>query len=70
MSAFTSIKAVVKDLAGKWATFLIKERFPNFEHISKVTCPSFFVHGLKDSLIPYKHSQELQSKKRIKFKYN
>ena len=62
MSAFTSIKDVVKDLAGKWATYLIKERFLNIEHISKVNSPSFFIHGQKDSLIPYKHSQKLKSK--------
>jgi pimeloyl-ACP methyl ester carboxylesterase len=59
MSAFTSIRAVVKDLAGKWATYLIKERFNNLDCISKVMCPTFFVHGLRDSLIPFKHSQDL-----------
>jgi len=61
MSAFTSIRAVVKDLAGKWATYLIKERFNNLEYISKVLCPTFLVHGVRDSLIPFKHSQDLHS---------
>lgn len=61
MSAFTSIRAVVRDLAGKWAQYLIKERFNNLEHISRVTCPTFLIHGLKDSLISYKQSQDLHS---------
>src|SRR5688572_21745853 len=39
MSAFTSIRAVVRDLAGKWAQYLIKERFNNLDHMSRVTCP-------------------------------
>lgn len=62
MSAFTSIRAVVQHLVGKWAQYFIKERFNNLEHISNVTCPTFIVHGLKDKLIPYQHSQELYSK--------
>jgi abhydrolase domain-containing protein 17 len=62
MSAFTSIRAVVRDLAGKWAQYLIKERFNNLEHISRVTCPTFLIHGLKDSLISYKQSQDLHSR--------
>ena len=63
MSAFTSIRAVVKDFAGKWAQYLIKERFNNFEAIPKVKCPVFFVHGQRDNLIPFSHSQDLHSKK-------
>lgn len=63
MSAFTSIRAVVQHLVGKWAQYFIKERFNNLEHISNVTCPTFIVHGLKDKLIPYQHSQELYSNK-------
>jgi len=62
MSAFTSIRAVVHHLAGKWAQYLIKERFNNLEHISRVTCPTFIVHGLKDRLIPFKHAQQLYNK--------
>lgn len=59
MSAFTSIRAVVQHLVGKWAQYLVKERFNNLEYISRVTCPTFIVHGLKDKLIPFKHAQEL-----------
>jgi len=61
MSPFTSIRAVVRDMAGKWVQYFVKERFNNLECMSRVTCPTFLVHGLKDTLIPYKHSQELNS---------
>lgn len=62
MSAFTSIRGVVRDLAGKLIQYFVKERFNNLENIAKVKCPTFLVHGLKDTLIPYKHSQDLYSK--------
>ena len=59
MSAFTSIRSAVKDIAGKWAQYLIKERFDNLKAISAVTCPTFLIHGQKDSLIPFQHSEAL-----------
>lgn len=62
MSAFTSIRGVVRDIAGKLIQYFVKERFNNLENIAKVKCPTFLVHGLKDTLIPYKHSQDLYSK--------
>ena len=62
MSAFTSIRAVVKDLFGAVTQYLVRERFCNIEWIAKVTAPVFFVHGLRDRLISYRHSQALKSK--------
>lgn len=62
MSAFTSIRGVVRDLAGKLLQYFVKERFNNFENIKKVKCPTFIVHGLKDDFISFKHSQDLYSK--------
>lgn len=62
MSAFTSIRAVAKGLAGRWVQYLIKERFNNLETISRVACPTFLVHGQRDRLISYTHSEELHSK--------
>lgn len=62
MSAYTSIRGVVKSLAGKYLQFVVAERFTNLELMQKVTCPTFFVHGQKDKLIPFTHSQELHSK--------
>lgn len=59
MSAYTSIKAVVKNI-GRGLSYLVKERFNNIENIKHITCPTFLVHGKKDRLIPYTHSQLLQ----------
>jgi abhydrolase domain-containing protein 17 len=59
MSAYTSIRSVVRSIAGSWAVYLVKERFNNLEMMPRVTCPSFFVHGQLDNLIPYEHSQRL-----------
>ena len=62
MSAFTSLRAVVRDLVGSVLQYLIRDRFNNLENISKVSAPTFLIHGQRDRLIPYTHSQELHSK--------
>ena len=59
MSPYTSIRDVVKSLAGKLAQYLVAERFRNIDEIAKATCPVFFIHGKKDTLIPDSHTQEL-----------
>ena len=56
MSAYTSIRAVVRNVAGRVAQYLVKERFRNIDQMSKVTCPTFIVHGQNDKLIPYSNS--------------
>ena len=61
MSPYKSIKDVAKTLLGK-ANFLSKvviERFRNVDTIQLVKCPVFFLHGLKDTLIPIAHTEEL-----------
>ena len=59
MSAYTSIKAVVRHVAGRIAQFMVKERFRNIDNMPYIKCPTFLVHGLQDNLIPYSHSQKL-----------
>jgi len=56
MSPYTSIKSVAKSKVG-WLSFLVAEHFDNITLMSKVVCPTFIVHGQKDSLIPYEHAQ-------------
>lgn len=51
MSAYTSIKSVVKDKAITMISYLVKERFRNIDKISKVKCPVLLIHGKKDTLI-------------------
>jgi pimeloyl-ACP methyl ester carboxylesterase len=59
MSAFTSIKDVVKNVAGRLAKMMVKERFRNIDHMPFIKCPTFLVHGIKDKLVPFSHSQKL-----------
>lgn len=59
MSSFKSIRAIAEDQAGYLLKYLIQDRFNNFEKMKKVSTPTFLVHGLKDNLIPYKHSKDL-----------
>ena len=35
------------------------ERFRNQEAITKVTCPTFILHGIRDTLVKFTHSQIL-----------
>ena len=58
MSAYTSIRNVVRDYIGPFGS-LIGERFPNYERIKHVKCPVLFIHGYRDKLISYKHSERL-----------
>lgn len=62
MSAYTSLRAVVKHIAGRVAQYLIAERFKNIDLIAKVTCPTFLIHGQRDKLIPFSQSQSLHEK--------
>ena len=59
MSAYTSIRAVARHLFGALTQYFLAERFNNLVLMPEVTCPTFLVHGQKDTLIPYTHSQAL-----------
>ena len=59
MSGFTSIKAVAKHLAGSFAGAFVKERFKNKRFMPCVKCPTLFLHGKRDNVVPYQHSVEL-----------
>lgn len=59
MSPYTSIRAVVRNIAGKLAQYLVAERFKNIDSMPYIICPTFIVHGQKDTLIPYSHAQKL-----------
>lgn len=61
MSAFTSLRAVVKGFAGPLLQYIVAERFPNKELMRKVKCPVFLMHGKKDNLVSCKQAEELES---------
>jgi hypothetical protein len=52
MSAYTSIRDIACSkipIVG----LIMSSHFENWKNIINVTCPSFFVHGRADTLIPY-----------------
>jgi hypothetical protein len=53
MSGFTSIKAVAKHLAGSFAGAFVKERFKNKRFMPCLKCPTLFIHGKRDNVVPY-----------------
>ena len=64
MSPYTSIKDVSRSLFGRFSfmiTPLVYERFRNIDTIKNSRCPVFFLHGMKDKLIPHSHSLELNN---------
>ncbi len=42
-------------------TPFVIERFRNIDSIKSSRCPVFFLHGLKDKLIPHSHTLELNN---------
>ncbi len=64
LSAFKSIKEAVKTMFPKlnFGNFLqtfVKERFNNFDNISRVESPVLLIHGKNDTTIPPIHSSEM-----------
>ena len=55
MSPYTSIKNVATNQVG-FLSFLVKDQFDNLSRIENVTCPTFILHGQKDSLIPIRQA--------------
>jgi dienelactone hydrolase len=59
VSPFSSIKGAVRSIAGRFAALGFAECFPNDRVISNVSCPTLFIHGERDDLIPMEHSVRL-----------
>ena len=58
VSSFTTIRAVAKNLVSV-LSYLLKNRFLSEEYIKNVKCPTFFIHGKSDPLIPYQETEKL-----------
>ena len=61
MSPYTSIKSVASDKVGFIANILAQQ-FDNLSKMHRVTCPSFILHGQRDSLIPIEHAYKLKDR--------
>ena len=63
-SAFTSLEDIVRGMAGQvgnFASLLLPEAWDNKQFMSAVSkdCPVLLLHGLHDTIIPWRHSKEL-----------
>lgn len=59
VAAFISIREAAKSLVGDLVGRVLAERFPNLPLIGNVSCPTLFIHGMKDTLVPMSHSVRL-----------
>lgn len=59
VAAFASINQVIRSLVGGIVSRVFFERFPNISLIGNVSCPTLFIHGEKDSLVPTSQSVAL-----------
>lgn len=59
VAAFASVREAAKSLVGNLVATILEERFPNIALIGNVSCPTLFIHGEKDSLVPPSHSVAL-----------
>lgn len=59
VAAFASVREAAKSLVGNLVAHILEERFPNIALIGNVSCPTLFIHGEKDSLVPPSHSVAL-----------
>jgi len=55
MSPYTSIRNVASTKVG-FLSYIVSDMFNNISRIPKVTCPTFILHGQKDTLIPVEHA--------------
>jgi len=62
ISAFISLKEVASNLMGRVVAAGVASYWENGESIAKVECPTLFIHGQKDRLVPHEHSLTLYDK--------
>ena len=60
MSPFASIRRLAY-YHTKCLNVFVAERFENINEMDNLRCPLFILHGTRDIVIPYQHSQMLAS---------
>jgi len=58
ISPFLSVRELCRDTIGYPASFLT-ERFPNQDRVPLICSPCLFVHGMLDTLVPFRHGETL-----------
>ena len=64
-SPYTSIRDVASGYIGATASYLLADRWNNRENLAEVACPVLVMHGDKDTVIPFSHSQNLLEAMRV-----
>lgn len=59
ISPIKSVIGIAKKLCGKWADYLLEERFDNLKTANKIKCPTAILHGLQDMMVPSQDSIDL-----------
>merc|ERR1712137_1452658 len=59
VAAFASVREVIRCFVGGLISRAFVERFSNISLIGNVSCPTLFIHGEKDSLVPTAQSVAL-----------
>ena len=66
IAAFLSICDIVRDLKGSVIVTMLAEtianRWNSSMRVTEITCPTLFIHGMKDDVIPWTHSKQLHEK--------
>lgn len=62
ISPFASIKSLAREFVGFLGELIAKEAFDNRANIEMVACPTFLLHGKKDSTISFENTIELASR--------
>lgn len=60
-STFTSMSDMVSRVAPGFPRFLLRTRMNSIDKIGNVVCPTLFVHGSADELVPFEMSKRLYS---------
>jgi len=58
-SSFVSLRRMANEVFPNVPVAFISSRWNNGEIASRITTPKLFIHGLKDEIIPFHHTEEL-----------
>lgn len=61
---YYSMKTLTNHYAPIYPSFLTKYSFPTYKYLKTVKVPITIMHGLKDEIIPYNHSERLKIENR------
>ena len=69
---FFSLKEIVSEKPVPLGKFLLRDSYPSYQYIRDYKGPVLIIHGKRDNLIPYHHSQDLynqsqSAKKQLQF---